>query len=315
MGVGSANVVFLPIANRLKAISAEEVELRMMTLEGILSIQAGDNPRLVAEKLSSYLPPRSARARPHGCLGARGAAGRGGLEMARGSNGRGHQEHESEERWLLTYADMITLLMALFMVLFSISALNISKYRTLRQALRAAFSGQVLPGGKSIENAGATANSSKAPTAADIETIVPITTLTSSNLENSPGGASTRRVKHRQCERRGRCSAGAEHFEQIQHRIQAYAHAHGLGKYVTTTIENRGLVIRILTDKLLFNSGSASLNPGAGQLIDELAHVINVDQVHPVAVDGNTDNQPIQSSDVPATGSCQRRARAPSCAV
>lgn len=57
MGVGSANVIFLPIANRLKAISAEEVELRMMTLEGILSIQAGDNPRLVSDKLMSYLPP------------------------------------------------------------------------------------------------------------------------------------------------------------------------------------------------------------------------------------------------------------------
>jgi chemotaxis protein MotA len=57
MGVGSANVIFLPVANRLKAISAEEVELRMMTLEGILSIQAGDNPRLVADKLKSYLPP------------------------------------------------------------------------------------------------------------------------------------------------------------------------------------------------------------------------------------------------------------------
>jgi chemotaxis protein MotA len=57
MGVGSANVIFLPIGNRLKAISAEEVELRMMTLEGILSIQAGDNPRLVSEKLMSYLPP------------------------------------------------------------------------------------------------------------------------------------------------------------------------------------------------------------------------------------------------------------------
>ncbi|HTB50209.1 MAG TPA: MotA/TolQ/ExbB proton channel family protein, partial [Solirubrobacteraceae bacterium] len=57
MGVGSANVIFLPIANRLKAISAEEVELRMMTLEGILSLQAGDNPRLVSEKLMSYVPP------------------------------------------------------------------------------------------------------------------------------------------------------------------------------------------------------------------------------------------------------------------
>jgi chemotaxis protein MotA len=57
MGVGSANVIYLPVAHRLKGISAEEVSLRMMTLEGILSIQAGDNPRLVAEKLRSYLPP------------------------------------------------------------------------------------------------------------------------------------------------------------------------------------------------------------------------------------------------------------------
>jgi chemotaxis protein MotA len=57
LGVGSANVVFLPIANRLKALSGEEVELRMLTMDGILAVQAGDNPRVVAEKLDSYVPP------------------------------------------------------------------------------------------------------------------------------------------------------------------------------------------------------------------------------------------------------------------
>ena len=57
MGVGSANVVYLPIANRLKALSKQEAELRSLTLEGILSVQAGDNPRVVAEKLGSYVPP------------------------------------------------------------------------------------------------------------------------------------------------------------------------------------------------------------------------------------------------------------------
>jgi len=57
LGVGAANVIFLPIANRLKAISAEEVELRSMTLDGILSVQAGDNPRLVADRLSSFIAP------------------------------------------------------------------------------------------------------------------------------------------------------------------------------------------------------------------------------------------------------------------
>ena len=56
-GVASANVIYLPVANRLKALSAEEVELRTLTLEGILSVQAGDNPRVVADKLTSYVPP------------------------------------------------------------------------------------------------------------------------------------------------------------------------------------------------------------------------------------------------------------------
>src|SRR5579871_1067057 len=101
------------------------------------------------------------------------------LEMPRSHKGRGHRggggEHEeSDERWLLTYADMITLLMALFMVLFSISSVNISKYITLQQALRAAFSGNILPGGRAIAHPGATANSSRAPSATDIQAIVPL---------------------------------------------------------------------------------------------------------------------------------------------
>jgi chemotaxis protein MotA len=56
-GVGAANIVLLPVANRLKALSTEETELRTMTLEGILSIQAGDNPRVVSDKLLSFIPP------------------------------------------------------------------------------------------------------------------------------------------------------------------------------------------------------------------------------------------------------------------
>ena len=57
LGIGSANVIYLPISNRLKQLSAEEVELRRLTLDGILAVQAGDNPRVVSERLSSYIPP------------------------------------------------------------------------------------------------------------------------------------------------------------------------------------------------------------------------------------------------------------------
>jgi chemotaxis protein MotA len=56
-GVASANVVFLPVANKLKQITEAELALREMTMEGILAIQAGDNPRIVADKLAAFVPP------------------------------------------------------------------------------------------------------------------------------------------------------------------------------------------------------------------------------------------------------------------
>src|SRR3954447_7629869 len=57
MGVGSANVIYYPVANKLKEISGEEGELRTLTVEGILAIQAGDNPRVVEDKLMAFVPP------------------------------------------------------------------------------------------------------------------------------------------------------------------------------------------------------------------------------------------------------------------
>ena len=57
LGVGAANIVFLPVAQRLKQLSEAEVHARVLTLEGILAIQSGDNPRVIEEKLISYVPP------------------------------------------------------------------------------------------------------------------------------------------------------------------------------------------------------------------------------------------------------------------
>jgi chemotaxis protein MotA len=63
LGVGIANVVFLPAANRLKQLSGEEREFRMLTVEGILGIQAGDNPRVLGDKLLTFVPPADREAK------------------------------------------------------------------------------------------------------------------------------------------------------------------------------------------------------------------------------------------------------------
>jgi len=57
-GIAFANIFFLPLSFKLKQNSQQEVLLREVMLEGILSISAGDNPRIVEEKLKAFLPPK-----------------------------------------------------------------------------------------------------------------------------------------------------------------------------------------------------------------------------------------------------------------
>ncbi|WP_461210841.1 motility protein A [Desulfocurvus sp. DL9XJH121] len=60
-GAVLANLVFNPMAGKLKTRSKEEVLLKEMVLQGILSISKGENPRIIEEKLSSFLPPKDRR--------------------------------------------------------------------------------------------------------------------------------------------------------------------------------------------------------------------------------------------------------------
>ncbi len=230
--------------------------------------------------------------------------------MARGHGRkrRGHSaEHDNDERWLLTYADMITLLMALFMVLFSISSVNISKYRTLQMALKAAFSGDILPGGKSIEQPGASANSSRAPTTIDTPAIVRLTPNVTSELEHVSGGqsgsAQSAQASAQSAATSVQVSAAQQEqasFEALQRELNAYAAKHGFAKSVHVAIEQRGLAIRVLTDSLLFSSGSATLESQGQPLLTKIAALLNIDHVHPIAVEGNTDDVPITGGAFPS---------------
>jgi chemotaxis protein MotA len=61
-GVGSANVIYFPVCYTLQMLSQKEVEERTLVLEGILAIQAGDNPRIVQQKLLSFIAPEEREA-------------------------------------------------------------------------------------------------------------------------------------------------------------------------------------------------------------------------------------------------------------
>jgi chemotaxis protein MotB len=231
-------------------------------------------------------------------------AGHGG----RGRRGRGaHAEHENDERWLLTYADMITLLMALFMVLFSISSVNISKYQTLQQSLKAAFSGSILPGGRSIMQSGSQSTTAHTPATAEIPSLVPLNPVAAAKANPSIASSKANQsasLNSKQLEAALNSMSAAlreqASLAALKQKLDAYAKEHGLSHDVQTVIDRRGLVVRVLTDQLLFASGQATLQPAGFPLLTEVAQLLNVDQSHPITVEGHTDNVPISSSKYPS---------------
>jgi chemotaxis protein MotB len=213
-----------------------------------------------------------------------------GRRSRRGAAG----DHENEERWLLTYADMITLLMALFMVLFSISSVNISKYQTLQQSLKAAFSGSILSGGKAILQSGSESTSAHTPATSEVPSIVPLTP----NIPK-PVNTSAKQISQAMLAQAASQNEQAG-FQKLKAQLDAYSKAHGFSNQVQTVITRQGLVVRVLTDKLLFASGQATLEPAGDPLLNEVTQLLNVDTKHPITVEGNTDNQPIHSSQFPS---------------
>jgi chemotaxis protein MotA len=61
-GLLTANLIWMPMAAKLALRSKEEASYRKMLMEGVLSLQAGENPRIIKEKLSSFLPPAERKA-------------------------------------------------------------------------------------------------------------------------------------------------------------------------------------------------------------------------------------------------------------
>jgi chemotaxis protein MotB len=201
------------------------------------------------------------------------AAARGGRRR-RGQQGM--EEHH--DRWLLTYSDMITLLLALFIVLFSISSVNTSKYRTLKDSLRDAFSGKVLTGGQSIMETGS--NATTKVTDSSSAAIMPGSPQAAK--AGTAGDAAARQEE--------------QELQRLKQRLDAYAAQHGFSQRVETVVSRRGLVVRLLTDQVLFDSGASVLKSEGMPLLGEVASLLQVDKRHPILVEGHTDDVPIHTA-------------------
>ncbi|HET7171867.1 MAG TPA: flagellar motor protein MotB [Gaiellales bacterium] len=216
----------------------------------------------------------------------------------RGRRGGGHGGgHEGgDERWLLTYADMITLLMALFMVLFSISSVNISKYQVLQRALQKAFMGGVLDGGKSFQQGEPTRIQGVQSATASQQMDSSFQIMSHSLIGKVAPASQAQRAAARK-----QAAEEEANLESIQRQVASYAHLHGFSGLIKTSIDQRGLVIRLLTDKVLFDSGHATLKPTATPILTEVSHLLMSTKFsNGIRVEGNTDNVPISGGEFPS---------------
>jgi chemotaxis protein MotB len=211
------------------------------------------------------------------------------MSAARRHKKHHHEEHENHERWLVSGYDMMTLLFAVFVVLFAISSTNISKVKLLEQSLQEAFSGPVFTGGRAMMKTGATSEGTdKAAPAPPLPSLTPTQAVAEAIDSETPE------------EKAKKAIAEERSFQDLKKRIDKLADEAGLADKMSTTVTPNGLKIRLVTDGVLFDSGSAVVKNTGRPTLDEIGRIIATEGAHPVRVEGHTDDQPINTSQYPS---------------
>lgn len=182
---------------------------------------------------------------------------------------RRHEErHENHERWIISYADFMTLLFATFVMLYAISSVNTSKYRILQQVFAEAFLGKMVHEDAGLQpQKGGVFDHLPAPVPVPQRNISP-------ELQN-------------QIEQHIR------QLEKIYDRLTSQFHGLIQKDLVHVVRQANGVVIDI-NATLLFTSGSAALTPQALTILDQVGKAL-ADVPYTVQVNGFTDNAPIHN--------------------
>lgn len=174
-----------------------------------------------------------------------------------------HEEHENHERWLVSYADFITLLFAFFVVMYSISSVNIGKYRTVSESIKAALN----------------------------------------PLANQSGANQIISVGEAKMALQGRNPTDAK--EVTIRRIRQLAQVikdkqlKDMVAFVTVVQTINGDIVITIPDRLLFDSGEASVRTEALPFLEGLGGAILEMNRH-ARVEGHTDNVPIRTAQFPS---------------
>ena len=209
------------------------------------------------------------------------------------------EEPENHERWLITYADMITLLMVLFIVLFSIGQVDLAKFQALKHSLNTSFGGAspkvnpVVSGGAGVLTAGSEV-SGAAPGGSGATGAPTDSSQAEVALVPIKGGTSTTPASGSSSGNGGSAAAQAEQavLNGAEAQIEQALTKRGLQDAVTFRTEARGLVVTVVTDYVLYPLDSAVLQPEGRAVLDALAPALAA-LPNDLSVEGHTDSTPV----------------------
>ncbi|MCU1427807.1 MAG: flagellar motor rotation protein MotB [Actinomycetia bacterium] len=202
-----------------------------------------------------------------------------------------HEEHANHEAWVIPYADLLTLLMAMFIALFAMSTVDVSKAKAVAAGFNDALNGPSLDKGvfsaasndTPLSASGAAANSTPSGGTVGLDT-------PNSKLKQFADQHTNLQAAH---------TVEQQSLRAVEKQIQQKAAQLGLAGKLNLTLEDNGLVVTLLTDQVLFDSGSALVKPQGDNLLQVVEQALTgID--NPLEIIGYTDSNPINSAQYPS---------------
>ncbi|MGJ9457652.1 flagellar motor protein MotB [Oceanobacillus sp. CF4.6] len=175
-----------------------------------------------------------------------------------------------DESWLLPYSDLLTLLVALFIVLFAMSDINVQKYEELSSVFRSEFSSS---GSGILEE-------NNDPVAPPVEEQEEKEDEKEKEANDSNGKADGEILR----------------LEKLQSMIQNYINENNLTDKLATDLTDEGLLITIVND-IFFDSGSAEVKTESHEVARDVSNLLYTEPPHQIVISGHADDVPIGTSE------------------
>lgn len=187
--------------------------------------------------------------------------------MARKRKKHDHDDHV-DESWLIPYADLLTLLLALFIVLFASSSIDAAKYEQMAKSFNVVFTGGTgVMDQTSMQSTEETENSNQTKKAAEEED------------EEAKAKARDHAV-----------------LSKVKKQVDSFIANKKLGAKLETKLTDEGLLITI-EDSIFFDSGRAVIRPQDVPLAKEISKLLVINPARDIVISGHTDNVPIRNSE------------------